>query len=300
MGVGTDTGMNHFSSDIIPADWARWSASRPSVVRPLEGGLTNRSFLIASEEDLLVLRKNSPISDALDLNRAAEAEALRLADKAGLCAPLIHCDPGHGYLVTRYIEGALWDSESAGALQQLAALLRSIHDLPSIDARLDLEQKIARYWQSIDSSAEFYAALSDLAARVERHITQVSELGGTVCLCHNDLLKTNLIVSDNGCLHAIDWEYAATGDPFYELAVIVEEYELGTTQQRLLLAEYLLRPVKPLDWQRLGHWRVIYRYLSVLWYAVQWTGGAMTDSTIKDRIFNEAKGLSKSASEIDL
>lgn len=300
MGVSIDTGMNHSSSDIIPADWGRWSASRPSVVRPLEGGLTNKSFLIAAGDDLLVLRKNSAISDALDLNRAAEAEALGLADNAGLCAPVIHCDPDHRYLVTRYIDGALWDSKDTDALQQLAALLRSIHALPSIDARLDLEQKIANYWRSIDSNAEFYTALRALAAKVKRHITQISASGGALCLCHNDLLKTNLIVSDNGRLHAIDWEYAAMGDPFYELAVIVEEYKLDTTQQQFLLSEYLLRAVTRHDWQRLDHWQIIYGYLSVLWYAVQWSGGAMTESRIKDRILNEADGLAKRCSEADL
>ncbi|WP_308364844.1 MULTISPECIES: phosphotransferase [unclassified Microbulbifer] len=119
-----------------------------------------------------------------------------------------------------------------------------------------------------------------------------------ICLCHNDLLMANLIAVDNGNLYAIDWEYAAMGDPFYELAVIVEEYRLEKRQQQWLLAEYLHRPATQVDWQRLDHWRVIYGYLSVLWYAVQWCSGAMSQPHINDEIRDRASNLSALSSTI--
>ena len=73
------------------------------------------------------------------------------------------------------------------------------------------------------------------------------------------------------------------GDPFYDLAVIVEGHGLDEPQQHVLLAEYLARPVSADDRQRLAHWRVIYGYLTVLWYAVQWSSGLMkTAETSRD------------------
>ncbi|WP_308364836.1 MULTISPECIES: choline kinase family protein [unclassified Microbulbifer] len=279
------------ANDIIPPDWPRWSTAKPSVVKPLTGGLTNQSFLIIAGNDRLVLRKNSAISEALDLNRSAEAAALRHAYKAGLCAPVIYCDPGHQYLVTRYIEGEPWCAGGADALKQLAQLVRSIHALPAIDTQLEIDDKVASYWRSIDDGADFYTALRALNPKLQRHIAIAKSLNDGVCLCHNDLLMANLIAVDNGNLYAIDWEYAAMGDPFYELAVIVEEYRLEKRQQQWLLAEYLNRPATQIDWQRLDHWRVIYGYLSVLWYAVQWCSGAMRQPHINDEIRDRASNL---------
>lgn len=280
------------ASAIIPPDWPRWSAASPTVVKPLTGGLTNRSFLIEADSELLVLRRNSAISEALDLNREAEAAALRHADQAGLCAPVIYCDPNHQYLVTRYIQGQSRRVTEAESLKQLAQLLRRIHALPAIDAHLDVEDKIANYWRSIDEHADFYQELRALDQKLRRHIAIAQALNDGICLCHNDLLMANLITAGDGKLYAIDWEYAAMGDPFYELAVIVEEYGLEKLQQQLLLSEYLDRPTTQTDWQRLDHWRVIYGYLSLLWYAVQYSTGAMSRPGSSAEIIAKAGSLS--------
>lgn len=290
--------MTGAASAIIPPDWPRWSATEPALIGRLSGGLTNQSFLIAAGKDKWVLRRNSAFSDALDLNRAAEAAALRHADKAGLCAPLIYCDPGYRYLVTRYIEGKPWRATGAGELRRLAQLLSSIHALPAIDARLDIEDKVANYWRSIDKRADFYRELQLLDQSVRSHIAAAQSLNSGTRLCHNDLLSTNLIATNDGNLYAIDWEYAAMGDPFYELAVIVAEYRLDEQQQSLLLSGYLNCAVTQIHRQRIEHWRVIYGYLSALWYAVQWSTGAMSQSGISDEIANRIRDVSELSSAI--
>ncbi|KUJ83887.1 hypothetical protein AWR36_008740 [Microbulbifer flavimaris] len=282
--------------DIIPGDWSLWSDTEPRVIKPLDGGLTNQSYLLASSQGQLVLRRNSAISRALDLNRSAEADALRHADAAGLCAPLIHCDPLRQYLVTRYIEGVSWRSEEPTALQRLAALLRGIHALPAIDTRLNIEEKIEAYWQSVNSQSGFYPALSALDKVVRKHIDQARALSEGDSLCHNDLSRGNLICTAAERVYALDWEYAAMGDPFYELAVIIEEHKMGEPQQECLLADYLQRPVAASDWRRLQHWRVIYEYLSVLWYAVQFSTGAMADPNVREEIFRRVRQLSVNGS----
>ncbi|WP_237059564.1 choline/ethanolamine kinase family protein [Microbulbifer sediminum] len=276
------------SADIIPADWEHWSSVPPTVLSPLTGGLTNRSYLLASGNDRLVLRKNSPISDTLDLDRRAEAMAMQHADRSGLCAPLVYCDPGHRYLVTRFIDGESWHRQDHGALRQLAKLLRSIHRLPSIGAHLDIETKVASYRESIDTHAEFYPQLQALDARIKGHLEDARLLADGYRLCHNDLSPANLIDTPGGGLYAIDWEYAAMGDPFYDLAVIVEEHAFNEQQRRLLLEEYLEREVQREDAQRLEHWSAIYGYLSMLWYAVQWSSGQVAPH-IKDEILARAR-----------
>ncbi|SDK38230.1 choline/ethanolamine kinase family protein [Microbulbifer yueqingensis] len=287
--------MSATTADIIPHDWARWSGIRPELIGQLSGGLTNRNYLLATGKERLVLRLNSDISTELDLDREAEASALHLADRAGLCAPVVHCDPARQYLVTRYLEGQAWCPDDEGALQKLADLLRKIHALPPIDAHLDIQGKVARYRESIDDRTEFGAELHVLHRHLEPHIERARSLSDGAVLCHNDLVPANLVVTGPDRLFAIDWEYAAMVDPFYDLAVIAEEHTLDERRCRLLLAEYLGCENVDNELQRLSHWRLIYRYLAVLWHAVQWSMGRHGTASVGE-ILGWARNLSRAAS----
>ena len=267
--------MNSITSDIIPQDWSQWSETKPQLIKPLAGGLTNQNYLISVDKVLCVLRINSPISAALDLNRAVEKQALQHADKAGLCAALVYCDPDYHYLLTRYIPNQAWTIDNG--LPQLAQLLRNIHQLDAVDGKLDITEKIKQYWQGINSQSDFMPKLASLKNVVKPYIETAAHLSEGLCLCHNDLILNNVVFADDGTLYAIDWEYAAMADPFHDLAVIAEEYELNAEQQAYLLNTYLQREVAGKDRQRLYCWRVLYRYLTLLWYAVQLSNNAMPD-----------------------
>ncbi len=287
--------MTTVRDDIIPEDWSRWNATKPRLLETLPGGLTNTNYLLATDSGKVVLRLNSTISDALNLNRVAENQALRRADSVGLCAPLVYTDPGHRYLVTRYIEGRPWRAEEDGALVKLATLLQQVHQLPPIDSALNISDKIASYLREIPPDALFSSDLQSLAERIFPHIAKAETLTQGICLTHNDLLPGNLLVSNSGRLYAIDWEYAATSDPFYDLAVLFDGHQLNTQQQSSFLEAYLNRPATNEDWQRLGHWQIIYRYLTLLWYGVQQARGSLppaeTLSSIKQQLASLAKLL---------
>ena len=255
---------------LLADEWQRWSDTPPKLIGPLEGGLTNESFLIDAGKKL-VLRINAPNSRALDLNRAAEADALHHASAKDLCAPLVYNDPKHRYLLTQFVDGAPLDLNQPQAFAQLARLLRQIHQLPTISAQLDIADKANRYWQYIDRNTDFYPALAQLHQLMELQLKQSSACPESYRLCHNDLLPNNLLKDMSGQLRAIDWEYAACGDPFFDLATVTVGYDLDRQQQRTLLTEYLLRPTCEADLHRLDQWQRVYRYLSVLWYAVQFS-----------------------------
>ena len=280
------------AASIIPADWPRWATTQPKVIKPLLGGLTNHSYLISTNNTLLVLRKNSPISKALNLNRDAEGQALNHADKAGLCAPLVYNDPQQQYMVSRYLGENTW-SVNSDNVSQLAQLLRRIHQLPSIGTTLNMEDKIDVYWQSIDVDEALFKPLKLLSAAVHAHISNTKTLNSRNVLCHNDLLASNLIISDDAHLYAIDWEYAAMGDPFYELAVIVDGNALNIEQQTILLKNYLSRTVSQDDWRRLQHWKIIYSYVCLLWYGVQYCRAAMNKISLAKEITEQIYRLEK-------
>lgn len=280
----------NISADIIPVDWPKWSKTKPKLLKPLLGGLTNKSYLISADNTDMVLRKNSAISAALNLDRVTEARVLVLADNADLCAPLIHYDGDYQYVVSRYVEGKHWCADEQG-IRSLAMLLQRIHCLPAIDTYLTIADKAERYWQAIANNAPHLADLKKVANKMMPLIESTKRLETGTCLCHNDLLRENLISTEAGRLYAIDWEYAAMGDPFYELAVIVEGHVLNQSQQELLLSEYFARPVSESDRQCLKNWRLIYCYLTVLWYAVQWSSGVMATPETSQHIARQIQDL---------
>ena len=55
--------------------------------------------------------------------------------------------------------------------------------------------------------------------------------------CHNDLLAENFLDSSEK-LWLIDWEYAAMGDPLFDLANFVANFELSDSQTMTLMTGY--------------------------------------------------------------
>ncbi|WP_105101720.1 phosphotransferase [Microbulbifer pacificus] len=261
---------------ILANEWPSWSDRPPELIRPLTRGLTNRSFLIQAGEEKLVLRINTPHAQALDLNRQAEAEALIPASERDLCAPLVYLAPDYRYLLTRFISGVPLDLNQPCGLAQLAQLLRNIHRLPPISAHLEYADKVQCYRQSIDRNLPFSPALARLHQKMQPLLQQPQDRKG-LSLCHNDLLLENLLLDDNGRLRAIDWEYAACGDPFFDLAVICEGNGFAQHQREILLREYLQRPPVQQDHHSLHQGCLIYRYLDLLWYAVQFSTGRLSE-----------------------
>jgi thiamine kinase-like enzyme len=63
----------------------------------------------------------------------------------------------------------------------------------------------------------------------------------------------------------LDWEYAHVSDAFWDLAGWVANNDWTALEARRLLADYLLRPVRAMDWERLQTWTWLYDYVCLLW-----------------------------------
>jgi thiamine kinase-like enzyme len=92
-------------------------------------------------------------------------------------------------------------------------------------------------------------------------------------LCHNDLLRANRLHSA-GRLWAIDWEYCAMGDPWFDLAVVATGDQLDGAQRTALLKAYLHREPTSDDYLNLHRHNCVYRYLELLWHGVVQRQGA--------------------------
>jgi thiamine kinase-like enzyme len=115
-----------------------------------------------------------------------------------------------------------------------------------------------RYAARLDRPDAF-EALGEL----ERLDEKISALSPGLALCHNDLVCRNIV--DGERLVLIDWEYTGTGDPYFDLAVVVQHHSLAHGLALGFLEAYLERTPSNAEIRHLDLQCRFYEQLLTLW-----------------------------------
>lgn len=249
------------------AQWPHWHCTPalskpPRVVTLLTSGISNFSVLVESGQQFVVrIDRLSPASNGL--SRQTEWRTLEHAHKAGLAPQPRYFNPDLGSLVCDYLEP---DTTKQSDIADTGQLLRAIHQLPARHHRLHLTERILRYEKQLEHrqrplSGELLTYRDPVMALLQK----TGQQPGETVLCHNDLLRANRIYH-RGKLWALDWEYCAMGNPWYDIAVVVNGDSLTAGATATLLNTYLGRKPRDEEIFKLHQYSVIYRYLELLWY----------------------------------
>ncbi len=230
---------------------------KPQLIGPLDGGRSNISALAGAGGHQFVMRLDGVNPQRLGLNRNAEWHIQLAAHAANLAPRPVYFNPDLGILVSQFCQDDVPEISRQTEITQLADLLRGIHQLPPVKFRMQALDRMRRYLAHLGQSVD--AKIEIVCERLQNSASQ--------CLCHNDLLAANRLWH-RGALLAIDWEYAATGDPYFDLAAICDGDLLPTGECDQLLAAYLQATPSPEQEQRLADYRGVYRYLTSLWEQV--------------------------------
>lgn len=229
------------------------------VLSQLSDGPSNNSYEVEQGGERFVLRIDKPAAVRLGLNRHAEKQVcLRLAE-AELAPQPVFFDAGAGIYLRRFVPGRTWerrDLDDPPKLERLAILLREVHSLSPAGIPFEPMLAAARYAEQLATPEA--SLLYDEAAR---HFAAFEPLSPV--LCHNDLVCQNMI--ENEELQLIDWEYAGVGDPFFDLAVVVQHHELEKGLARYFLDAYLQEETSEADITRLDAQCRFYQSLLNLW-----------------------------------
>lgn len=239
----------------------------------IKGGLTNESWCVQAPHTAVVVRISTVDEHALQLNRHSEAQALALAQQAGIGAEVLLCEPERRLLVTRLIDAQTLSLEAMrtdGTIDQVAQLLRQLHALPAPAGiqMIDLAATLRGYWRSLEgqwSADDTKARLHEMEIAME--IAMESTRSALRCLCHNDVHHLN-VLSNNQRLWLLDWEYAGIGDPFFDLAAVCCYHAYNETLRDRLLVAYLGH-VDAADHLRLQRMCWLFDYIKELWLAVR-------------------------------
>ncbi|MDJ0907978.1 MAG: phosphotransferase [Woeseiaceae bacterium] len=222
----------------------------------LDGGLTNRSYLLEDKGRRAVLKVDESSRGIPFSSRVEEATVQSAAAAKGIAAPVLFASDT--LYLTEYVEGEVWtraDLESVEQLDALAATLRELHALPLTGRRFDALGAAELYRRRIDAS---YADEADRCLAVVAAAETTAELR----CCHNDLVAENIVSSPGVTL--LDFEYASDNDPMFDLAIVVEHHSLSDPAERRLLDAYFGADA-PDRRAELAAQRRVYAALSWLW-----------------------------------
>lgn len=250
----------------ICQDFSRWAPQLAHAPRPgevLHGGYNNFVQTIESPSQRWVLR----IGNANTQTPAAhhrEVAIQRDAAASHLAPTIVFSDSSKRLCLMHYVATTQTREVS---LEMLAALFQKIHALPARGESKSSPKVFQHYKNRIPQGTGLVKLLETGAARVAAATDSIDSDGGIKhTLCHNDLLRANRLLAEDGKLYALDWEYAGIGDPFFDLAVCASE--LPSHAREELLSLYLRRHPTMLEQQRYEAQILMYRCIEACWFSI--------------------------------
>ncbi len=190
-------------------------ATSPSrVVRAFSSGLTNRSFLIATDGNFFVLRLHNLASSALGINRQNEKVILSVLAKKNIAPAPIYFSEGGDFSVLSYTTGRVWTQRDFSSNVQRAELLKLVECYRQSEIPLsgfDYVRHLQCYWKRF--CCVYPNDARELQRRCRMFLNRL-RLEQNFCrgrvLVHHDLNPSNIVETKSGIV-ILDWEYAGMG-----------------------------------------------------------------------------------------
>lgn len=227
-------------------------------IAPLGGGMTNQIYQLHRNGETFVLRVFGEGTELLGINRHHERICAAIAAQTGVGAEVLSWIPGDDILLTRFIAGKPLTAATALEPAILECIVSTIHRCheglpfpgyfsPFRDIRAYCQMALER---GVALPASYPNTLAQLA-EIEIALGAVSQPKA----CHNDLLASNFI-NDGQSIKIIDWEFAAMGDPFFDLGLFAADFNLDANECEFLLHCYF-GTVRQADLVRLHLMRMV-------------------------------------------
>ncbi|MDO4943484.1 MAG: choline kinase family protein, partial [Lachnospiraceae bacterium] len=227
-----DNHSNQLQSDILDliADVLKTTPGQINNIEVLKKGMTNRSFLFTCRAQRYIMRIPGVGTDQL-INRQEEASVYQIIKRKHICDDIVYIDPGNGYKITEFLEGArVCDPLSVNDLRLCMKKLREFHSMElKVGHEFDIFGQIEFYqelWNGVPSAYKDYyntkEKIFSLKSYIDTHIEKK-------VLTHIDAVPDNfLFIGDE--IRLIDWEYAGMQDPHVDIAMFCI-YSLYNKQQ---------------------------------------------------------------------
>jgi thiamine kinase-like enzyme len=241
--------------------------------RPLEGGITNRNYLVTLGGNRYVIRVPGKDTSLLGIDRDAEREANENAAAIGVAPRVVAQLDDPPCLVTEFVdcrEMTPEDLREPETMKGVIGSLRSVHDTGT-----DLPTS----FNSFRVVEEYRETAAGRGGEVPKAYDEAHERAGQIeaalsgpehepVPCHNDLLAGNFLQGTDQ-IWIVDWEYAGMGDRYFDLANFAINNELSPSQHPELLSDYFGEEASPRRVATLRLMLFMSDYREAMWGVVQ-------------------------------
>jgi thiamine kinase-like enzyme len=210
--------------------------------RPLEGGITNRNYLVTLGGNRYVIRVPGKDTSLLGIDRSAEREANENAAAIGVAPRVVAQLEDPPCLVTEFVECREMSAEDLREPETMKTVIGSLRAVHETEADLPTSFDSFRVVEEYKHTAagrggeipDAYADAHDRAREIQEALSGPEH---KPVPCHNDLLAGNFLCGSER-IWIVDWEYAGMGDRYFDLANFAINNELSEDQHSELLADY--------------------------------------------------------------
>lgn len=241
------------------------SDSEITGIHPIKTGLTNVSFYFTCRGKKYVYR-HPGVGTEVYINRQSEAASMQIAKQLGLDDTFIYMDAAEGWKISYYLEGChTLRYHSRKETDQALSLIRTLHSSQlTTGYDFDIWGEIVKFEAALAKAGRTdFDDLAVLHADIERIHAYVDADSIPKCLCHGDCYDPNFLVSKQGKMYLIDWEYSGMADPACDLGTFIacSDYSMKKADETI---ERCLGH-KP-DPQELRHYIAYVAILSYYWF----------------------------------
>lgn len=210
------------------------------------GGLTNYNYILNIDGSEYVVRQPGCMTSQM-IDREIEQVNNNIASELGLNSECIYFDEVSGMKVSIYIENsqtiALANPSDPTNIKGVSKLLKKLHsskkNFPNIfdwQVELDKYEKIVNLLNG-NFFFDYFPLKQKLIDFAAENIKQTDLLP-----CHNDTVPENFLISEDGRVYLIDWEYSGMNDPNWDVAAYILESKLDVDATEQFVLDYYGQP----------------------------------------------------------
>ena len=217
--------VNHSGSTIF-RNIRRTLKCREDEIRGIEvikQGLTNHSFKFVVGRKAYVYRHPGTGTENY-ISRKSEAYSLKVAKRLGLDTTIIAFSARQGWKISEYVANAhTLDYHNELEVAKAIKLMRRLHDAKiKTRYRFDIWGKTCEFIRMAGRAVRKFRDAETLFASMEVLYYQVSrQTGPARYLSHCDCYSPNFLISPQGRMSLIDWEYSGAADYGVDIGTFV-------------------------------------------------------------------------------
>lgn len=268
------------------------------------GGMTNSNFYVKTSKQRYILRIPGKCTETM-ISRENEKVNGKLGYLLGLNVDTVYFDENSGVKISVYIPNAQTMTGSTARLEKnmkkTARLLSKLHQSEfELKGRFNVFDEFVKYLNIMkENHVQPYSRFDEAVLAMDELKLEMERLGWNLQPCHCDLVAENFIKDEEGRMYLIDWEYAGSNDPMWDLASHFIECGFSESEEELFESYYRDEPLSKVELRKIELFKITQDFLWSAWTMAKEAQGESFGTYGVDRLNRGLALLKKFRGECD-